>query len=212
MKFKVTFLLDKKNLWIEKYLRNHNFKLKQKYIFKITKNINTIKNQNIIFPINYTKILSKSFLQENKLVLIAHASQLPKDKGFAPVQNQILRKKNKIFISLIKAESKVDSGPVYIQSHFLLDGTELNDKIRKIQSLQIFKIIERFLIKYPNIKTRKQIGNSNFNKRRNHKDSELNINKTIKEQFNHLRINDNKLYPSFFYFKGKKYTIKIFEE
>ena len=55
------------------------------------------------------------------------------DKGFAPVQNQILRNKKKIFISLIKAVNKVDSGPIYMQSYFKLDGTELNNEIRYIQ-------------------------------------------------------------------------------
>ena len=58
----------------------------------------------------------------------------------------------------------------------------------------------------------KQKGKGNFNGMRYPKDSELNINKTIKNQFNHLRINDNELYPSFFYFKGQKYIIKIFKE
>ena len=94
----------------------------------------------------------------------------------------------------------------------MLDGTELSDEIRYIQGLQILKIINKFLIKYPNVKSKKQSGKSNFNKRRYPKDSELNINKTIKQQFNHLRINDNELYPSFFYFKNQKYIIKIFKE
>ena len=47
MKYKVTFLLDKSNLWFEKQLRNYDFKLKKKYVFKISKNLKTIKNQNI---------------------------------------------------------------------------------------------------------------------------------------------------------------------
>ena len=48
MKYKITFLLDKSNLWFEKQLRNYNFKLNNKYIFKISKNPNNIKNQNIV--------------------------------------------------------------------------------------------------------------------------------------------------------------------
>ena len=48
--------------------------------------------------------------------------------------------------------------------------------------------------------------------RRYAKDSQLDINKTIKDQFNHLRINDNKLYPSFFIFKDQKYIINIFKD
>jgi methionyl-tRNA formyltransferase len=81
-----------------------------------------------------------------------------------------------------------------------------------VQGIQFLNIIKKFLIKYPNIKPTKQTGKGNFNKRRYPKDSQLNINKTIKQQFNHLRINDNELYPSFFYYKDQKYIIKVFKE
>jgi methionyl-tRNA formyltransferase len=211
-KYKITFLLDRSNLWFEKQLKNFDFNLDSKYIFKISKNHNNIKNQNIVFPLSYTKILPESFLQKNDLVLIAHPSKLPKDKGFAPLQYQVLENKNKFYISLIKAVKKVDAGPIYLQNTFILNGTELSDEIRNIQGLQFLKIIKDFLIKYPNIKSKKQNGKSNFNKRRFPKDSQLSINQTIKKQFNHLRINDNKLYPSFFFFKGQKYIIKIYKE
>jgi len=211
-KYKVTFLLDKSNLWFEKQLRNYDFKLDSKYIFKVSKSPNNIKNQNIVFPLSYTRILPESFLQKNELVLIAHPSKLPKDKGFAPLQYQILKNKNKIYMSLIKAAKEVDAGPIYFQNSFILNGTELSDEIRNIQGIQFLNIIKKFLIKYPKVKSKKQIGKGNFNKRRYPKDSQLDVNKTIKKQFNHLRINNNKLYPSFFYFKGHKYIIKIFKE
>ena len=211
-KYKITFLLVRSNLWFEIQLKNFDFNLDSKYIFKISKNHNNIKNQNIVFPLSYTKILPESFLQKNDLVLIAHPSKLPKDKGFAPLQYQVLENKKKFYISLIKAVKKVDAGPIYLQNSFILNGTELSDEIRNIQGLQFLKIIKDFLIKYPNIKSKKQNGKSNFNKRRFPKDSQLSINQTIKKQFNHLRINDNKLYPSFFFFKGQKYIIKIYKE
>ena len=211
-KYKVTFLLDKSNLWFEKQLKNYDFKLNNKYTFKISKNPNNIKKQNIVFPLSYTKILPEIFLKENELVLIAHASKLPSDRGFAPLQYQILKNKKKFYMALIKAEKEVDTGRIFLQNSFTLDGTELSCEIRKIQGSQYLKIIKKFLVRYPNVKSKKQKNKSNFNKRRYSKDSQLNINKTIKQQFNHLRINDNKLYPSFFYFKGKKYIVKIFKE
>tara|TARA_B100000795_G_scaffold226438_1_gene182467 strand:- start:152 stop:817 length:666 start_codon:yes stop_codon:yes gene_type:complete len=211
-KYKVTFLLDKSNLWFEKQLKNYDFKLNNKYIFKISKNPNNIKNQNIVFPLSYTRILSENFLQKNELVLIAHSSKLLKDRGFAPLQHQILRNKNKVYMSLIKAVKEVDAGAIYLQNSFVLNGTELSDEIRNIQGIQVLNIIKKFLIKYPNIKSKKLIGKGNFNKRRYPKDSQLDINKTIKQQFNHLRINDNELYPSFFYYKDQKYIIKFFKE
>ena len=134
-KIKVTFLLDKNNLWFEKQLREFDFKLRNKCMFKISKNYKNIKNQDIVFPLSYTRILPDNFLKKNKLVLIAHPSKLPRDKGFAPVQYQILKNKKKIYISLIKAVNKVDAGPISIQNYFHLNGTELSDEIRKKQGM-----------------------------------------------------------------------------
>ena len=210
-KYKVTFLLDKSNLWFEKYLIKTKFKLNYKYKFTITKNSRLIKNQDIVFPLSYTKVLPISFIKRNKFVLIVHPSKLPEDKGHAPIQHQILRNKKKIYISLIKAEARADSGPIYLQDFFILKGTELFSEIRNLQANKFLKIIKKFLIKYPNVKSVNQVGKGSFNKKRGPESSELNINKTIKEQFNHLRINDNEIYPSFFYHKKKKYILKIFQ-
>ena len=59
------------------------------------------------------------------------------------------------------------------------------------------------------MKGKSQRGEETFYKKRTPKDSELDINKTIKEQFNLLRIVDNEKYPAFFKFKNKIYTLKI---
>ena len=93
-----------------------------------------------------------------------------------------------------------------------MKGDELSDQIRKIQGIQVLKIINEFLKKYPNVKSKEQKINNNFNKRRYPKDSELNINMTIKQLFNKMRINDNNLYPSFFYYRKHKFILKIFKE
>ena len=62
MKYKVTFLLDKKNLWFEQYLKKYSFKFGKKYMFRISKNPKNIKKQDIVFPLSYTKILPKKLL------------------------------------------------------------------------------------------------------------------------------------------------------
>ena len=85
------------------------------------------------------------------------------------------------------------------------------NEIRQIQGKEILKIIHKLLIKYQKIKFKNQIGKGNFNKKKGIKDNKLNINKSIKDQFNNLRINNNDLYPSYFYFKKKKFILKIFK-
>ena len=152
VKFKVTFLLDKTNNWIEKYLLNFNFNLGKKFRFKIVKNYKYIKNEDIVFILSYTKILPENFLSKNRLNIIAHASKLPKDRGFAPVQYQILRGKNIIDISLLEAAKEVDAGDIFLRSKFKLKKTDLSNEIRNKQAQATFLIIQKFLKKYPKIK------------------------------------------------------------
>ena len=211
-KFNVTFLFDNSNLWLKKYIIDYRYNLNKKFNFKFSTNRNKVLNQDIVFPIGYTKILPNSFLEKNKHIICVHASKLPKDKGGAPLQHQILRNKNKIFISLFKAKSKVDSGPIFLQDYFNLNGTELYKEIRYKQARAVIKIMTKYLKKFPAISPIKQNGKSTYNKKRTPKDSELDINKTIKDQFNHLRINDNIKFPSFFIYRKTKYFIKIYKE
>ena len=56
-----------------------------------------------------------------------------------------------------------------------------------------------------------QEGVATYYERRTPKDSELDINRSIKDQFNLLRIVDNERYPAFFYIGDKKYKISIEE-
>ena len=137
---------------------------------------------------------------------------MPRGKGFAPIQWQILKKKNKINFCLLKATEKVDSGEIYEKDFILLDGTELYDKIRYLQAMATIKIISRFLKKYPDVTSIQQKGRSTFYRRRTKKDSILNINLPIKKLFNQMRIANNEKWSLFFIYEKKKYIIKIFEK
>ena len=55
-------------------------------------------------------------------------------------------------------------------------------------------------------------GKGSFYRKRTPEDSELDIDKTIREQFNLLRAVDNNRYPAFFKLNGQKYTLKIFRD
>ena len=211
-KIKVAYLLDNTNDWTRKYLKKSTLLRKnRKYDSKIFTNYRGIKNYNIVFILNYTKILKLNFLKKNTLNLVVHLSDLPKGKGFAPVQWQILEKKNKIKICLFEAIEKFDSGRVFEKDQILFKGTELYDEIRSYEAKGIIRIIKKFLKKYPNVTSKKQIGKTTFYRRRNLKDGELNINIPIKKLFNQMRIANNEKWPNFFYFKNKKFIIKIFK-
>ena len=206
----LNFLLDRKNNWINKYILKHNFFNKNLIIRKYY-NSKKIKKQKIVFVLGYTKKLSDDFLKKNKYVLIIHESALPKGKGFSPLQWQILENKKKITACLFVATNSFDSGDILFKDNISLNGTELYEEIRQIQAMTTIKLINKFIKKYPNLKKTKQKGKETFYKRRYPKDSEININKSIKNQFNKLRIANNKDWPSFFLYKKQKYILKIFK-
>ena len=210
-KYRVTFLVDNKNTWFSKYLNIFLIKNK-KYIFKISSNVKKVFKQDILFIINYTKILNKKRLQQNKLNLVIHSSDLPKNRGSAPLHWQILKNKKKIKICLFEAIEKLDAGNIFLTEELNFDGTELYDELRDKQAKKMIKLIKNFLSKYPKIKGVSQFGKPSFNKKRNPNHSELDINKPIKHQFNLMRVSDNENYPLFFNYRNNKYILKIFKD
>jgi methionyl-tRNA formyltransferase len=213
IKKKVAFLFDKTNSWLFRYLPLFKKLAKKKYNYYFYKDYIKISNFEIVFVLGYTRILPESFIKRNKIVLIVHESNLPKFKGFAPVQWQILKNKKNITNSLIilGINENVDSGKIILQNKILFTGHELYDEIRMKQFISTYKLIKKFLHVYPNFRTRKQKGKSTFFRKRKQEDSKININKSIKSQFNLLRISNNNDWPAFFLFKKNKYILKIFK-
>jgi methionyl-tRNA formyltransferase len=213
IKKKVAILLDKNNSWLQKYIPLLKKLPKIKYKYNFFKGYKKIINFEIVFVLGFTRILPESFIKKNYLVLVVHESKLPEYRGFAPLQWQILNKKKKITNSLVLLgeNEKVDSGKIVLQNLISLHGNELYDEIRENQFHSTFKLIKKFLDIYPNFKTKKQKGKSTFLRRRTPEDSEININKSLKSQFNLLRIANNSEWPTFFYYKNNKYILKIFK-
>jgi methionyl-tRNA formyltransferase len=211
--YKVTYLIDAKNNWIESYLLTSKLiKSNSRFKFTISHNPLDVKDQDLVFILGYTKILKKDFLKSNKMNLVVHESDVPKGKGFSPVQWQILEGAKSIPVCLIEADINVDSGDILAKDKFDLSGHELYGEIRRKQAFATIKIIDNFLKNYPNYSRMKQIGKETFYPKRTIEDGELDINKSIKSQFNLLRIGNNDAWPSFFYHKKKKYYLKIFPE
>jgi methionyl-tRNA formyltransferase len=209
-KTKIVFLFDKSNDYKKKYFKI--FKNNNKYNFKITYNLKKIKKCDVLFIISYTKILSVSLFDKVKLPLIVHESNLPLGRGCSPVLWEVLNKKKNFYVSIIKADQKVDSGKIVLKKKFNIREDDLYEEIRHKQTISNIEIIKKFLKIYPKIKFKNQIGKPTYFRKRTIKDSELNINKSIKSQFNLMRINNNKDWPSYFYIHGKKFIIKIFKD
>ena len=164
----------------------------------------------IVFILSYHKIIQQEYLDKNKHNIVIHASDLPRGKGWAPLFWQVLEDKNTIPFTMFEASSGVDDGDIYMQKDLLLTGYELNDELREKQANHTINMCIEFIKDFDRYKKPiEQNGKETFYKKRNSLDSELDINKTIKEQFNLLRITDNISYPAFFELDGYRYILKI---
>lgn len=209
----ITLLCDNSDSWIIPYVKEiKNELIKLGHKIYLVDNYKKIKEGELAFFLGCEEIVPKDYLQLNKHNLVIHESDLPKGKGWSPLTWQVLEGKDEIPITLFEAEAELDSGDIYLQDVIELDGTEVNPELKEKQGEKTKELVLKFVEQYPEIEGRKQKGKETYYKRRTPKDSELDIHKTIDEQFDLLRVVDNERYPAFFYKNGKKYIVKIYKE
>ena len=204
----IAFLFDKTNDWLRQYFPE-SLKSSQFFNVKVFYEEEKIRGFDLVFVLGYTKILRGEILSSNNLLLVTHESDLPEGRGFAPVQWQVLEGKADINVCLLEISEEVDAGNILDEMILSLDGSELYEEIRKKQAVITYELISRFLEKYPNFNSEPQQGKPSFYRRRNPSDSELDLDRTIRDQFNLLRICNNEKWPAFFELNGVRYTIKI---
>lgn len=206
---KVQILVDNPKSWIIPYVKELVAQINDRDNFycDLLFKSDEVKQGDVLFLLSCEQIFKPLHL--NKHNLVVHESDLPKGKGWSPLSWQILEGKNNIPITLFEAVEKVDAGNIYFQEVIQLKGDELFYEIKHLQGVYTQKLVLRFLDDYPNVKGIKQRGESTFYPKRTPKDSELDVNKTIEEQFDLLRVCDNDNYPAFFIKNGVKYKIKI---
>ena len=173
--------------------------------------VKDIDSGDLAFFISCGQIVPPEVLKKHHHNLVVHESNLPEGKGWSPLTWQILEGKNEISICLFEAQETVDSGKIYLKDTLKFKGTELVDELRYTQAMMTIRMCLEFVEKYPEIlsKGQKQEGKSTYYKRRKPKDSQLDIDKTIREQFNLLRVVDNERYPAFFEIDGERFVLKI---
>ena len=198
--------------WINSYIPSFMDRLEDKgHELSWHHNINEVAVGDVCFLLGCSQIMREEIRSRNKINLVVHESELPKGKGWSPLTWQILEGKNIIPIKLIEVGKNIDSGKIFLQDQIIFKGTELIEEIRFKQADYSFKLCDEFIEEYPEIlsKGKCQEGVGTYYQRRTFVDSKLDVNKSIAEQFNLLRVVDNVRYPAFIEMNGEVYKLKI---
>ena len=208
---KINLLLDTPDSFMHEYVHNLIENLKKRgHKVCFSEDHRKIKSGDMLFLLACKTILRKEHLSLNTNNLVIHPSKLPEGRGSGALVWKILQGENKIYLTLFEANEKIDRGDIYLQEHIEFKGDELSDEIRYKQALKTIELVLKYVDNYKNIKRKKQGGKGTYFRKRTPEDSELDINKNLREQFNLLRVVDNNRYPAYFKFNGQKYILKIF--
>lgn len=205
----IDILIDNKNSWIWHYkdkLRSLNafgelrFYSSSEYLDK----------GDVLLLLSCNKILPLELLSLHKYNIVIHESDLPKGRGWSPVSYQVEKGIMDIPVTLFEANQELDTGKWYIKSTIKLNGTELIDEIREKQFNVTLSMIKKFLT--GSKEGNNQFGDETYYAKRSEDNQQLDISKSIENQFDKLRVCDNNRYPSHFSIRNQKYILKIYKK
>lgn len=164
----------------------------------------------LLFLVSCAQKISDAERAKFKIALVLHASDLPKGRGWSPHIWAILSGAQQITVCLLEAADPIDSGAVWFRTHFCLQGHELLPEINRLLFSCELALMTRAVREFATVKPVPQFGDPGpYMERRTPADSRVDPDKSIAEQFDLLRVVDNRRYPAFFEHRGKRYRIAL---
>jgi len=194
------------NIWLEAWIRSN----KDKHRIQLCRSKKELDSGDILFLISCPEIISEKERSKFKNTLVIHASDLPKGRGWSPHIWEIVNGAEKVTLSLLEAEDKVDSGDIWKKINIHIPKLVLYEEINKLIFDAEIELINFAVENFYQIVPYKQSEiEASYWSKRNPKDSEIDINKSIEEQFDLIRVCDFERFPAFFYKDGKKFKLKV---
>jgi methionyl-tRNA formyltransferase len=207
---RVVILLTSKRHPVYSYLLNWVNNNEHNNQISIVHSAKDLVKGDILFLISYNAILSKQYRNMFKKTLAIHASDLPHGRGWSPHIWQLINGRTDITLSLFEVEDKVDSGDIWKKINVRIPKTALFDKINQlIFNAELYLMsfaIENFTIINPKPQSKKNIS---YFPKRIPEDSEIDINRSLDDQFNLIRVCDENRFPAFFYKDGQRFNLII---
>lgn len=164
----------------------------------------------ILFLVSCAQILKPEDIRKFTHALVLHASDLPEGRGWSPHIWRILEGESKITVSVLDAAASVDKGDIWLQTYFELEGHELFDEINDKLFAAELNLMTSVITNHKKILPIPQQGvGEKYYRKRTPSDSVVDLNKSIIDQFNLLRVCDPNRFPAYFEYLGHKYQITI---
>lgn len=163
----------------------------------------------ILFLISCAEIIGAADRSAYRATLVLHASDLPRGRGWSPHIWQLIDGANRITLSLLEAEDKVDSGRIWKKLNFPVPKHALWDEINALLFDAEIELIDFAVRELERISPTAQDPaiEASYYPRRSPADSQIDPSQSIASQFDRIRVCDPNRFPAFFELHGKKYKL-----
>ncbi len=208
---KITLLCSNKNHPINDYLKNWIKEQKNIHDVELIQEKEKLIGGNILFLISCSEIVSVREREKYDTCLVLHASNLPDGKGWSPHIWELIQGAEFITLSLLEVEDKIDSGKIWKKMQIFIPKNAIWNEINHLLFSAEIEMVNFAIKNYGSIIPKPQVekGNTIYYRKRKPEDSLLNINKTIEEQFDLLRVCDPVRFPAYFDYLGYRYILKL---
>jgi methionyl-tRNA formyltransferase len=210
--FKFVTILSDASSWLNQYLDDLQDQLEtRRYCIRWIHDPDHLLPGDVCLLLSCGRLLSAEQLSLHRHNLVVHESALPLGKGWSPMTWQILEGASSIPITLFEASAELDAGPIFLQQNIALQGHELVEEWRALQAQATLGLCLAWFDRYLEVlaAAQPQRGEASFYRRRRSADSQLDLDRSLAEQFNLLRVVDNQRYPAFFDWRGRRYVLHV---
>jgi methionyl-tRNA formyltransferase len=186
--------------WVERMRLSHEVHL--------VSSLQEVAQGDILFLVSAARLVPRSVRERFRAALVLHASDLPSGRGWSPHVWQILEGQSSITVSVIGAEDLLDTGDIWAQRAFVLQGHELADEINESLFATELGLMDYIVENFATIRPVAQGAEGvSVYRKRTPEDSRIDPSDTIAAQFDLLRVADPARYPAFFDFRGCRYKV-----
>jgi methionyl-tRNA formyltransferase len=208
---RITFLCSDSahpvNIYLEKWI-SYNTMYHQ---VTLARRKSDLVGGDILFLISCSEILQASDRTAYQACLVLHASDLPEGRGWSPYVWAIINGAEELTLSLLEAEDPVDSGRIWKKLKFQIPKHALWNEINESLFLAEIELIDFAVEHFRDVLPAHQNPNitPSYYPRRTARDSRIDANIGLKDQFDLIRVCDPLRYPAFFDLHGHRYKLVL---
>jgi len=208
---KITILCSDALHPVNAYLQSWIETNKEQHQIDLVRAKSELSDGNILFLISCAEIVTEAERQPYEKALVIHASDLPYGRGWSPHIWQIIGGATTITITLLEVANKIDSGDIWEKLKFEVPKNALWDEINGLL-FDAELTLMNFAVKYfGSIEPQQQAAaiEPTYHPKRGPSDSHIDPERSIRDQFDLLRVCDPDRFPAYFELYGSRYNIRL---